>query len=155
VKISNNITLHEAVHSFTAKRLGIDNTPDSNALDAMKLVAEKVFQPLRDHVGGPIKINSFYRSPALNKAVKGAKSSQHVSGQAIDIDDVYGHATNAEMFTYILENLDYDQLIWEFGTDENPDWVHVSYVSETQNRRRALRAIKENGKTKYITYNKN
>lgn len=155
MKISNNITLHEAVHSFTAKRLGIDNTPDSNALDAMKLVAEKVFQPLRDHVGGPIKINSFYRSPALNKAVKGAKSSQHVSGQAIDIDDVYGHATNAEMFTYILENLDYDQLIWEFGTDENPDWVHVSYVSETQNRRRALRAIKENGKTKYITYNKN
>ena len=95
----------------------------------MKLVSEKVFEPLRKWVGGPIKINSFFRCYKLNKAIGGSKTSQHMSGQAMDIDDTFGCKTNAEMFNYIKDNLDFDQMIWEFGDDDNPDWVHISYVS--------------------------
>ena len=113
-------------------------------------IAEMIFQPLRSYVGGPIKITSFFRSPELNQAIGGSKSSQHCKGQAMDLDDVYGHKTNAEMFDYIRENLDFDQLIWEFGDDNNPDWVHVSYVSPDENRKRCLKAYKENGKSKYM-----
>jgi zinc D-Ala-D-Ala carboxypeptidase len=112
-------------------------------------VAENVFEPLRKWVGGSIKINSFYRSPELNKAIGGSSKSQHCQGRAIDIDDVYGHKTNAEMYNYIKNNLDFDQLIWEFGTDDNPDWVHVSYVSVDENRRRCLKAERTKGKTVY------
>jgi len=115
----------------------------------MVAVAENVFEPLRKWVGGPIKINSFFRSPELNKAIGGSGKSQHCEGRAIDIDDVYGHKSNAEMYNYIKNNLDFDQLIWEFGTDDNPDWVHVSYVSVDGNRRRCLKAEKVNNKTTY------
>ena len=103
-------------------------------------------------VGGAIKVTSFFRSEKLNQAIGGSVSSQHCQGRAIDIDDVYGYKTNAEMFNYIKNNLDFDNLIWEFGTDDNPDWVHVSYVSNERNRGQVLRAIKENGKTKYLNY---
>ena len=149
-KLSKNISYNEAIHSETAKRRGIDNTPTDEHLGNMMTVAEMIFQPLRAWVGGPIKINSFYRSPELNKAIGGSTKSQHCKGQAMDIDDVYGHKTNAEMYMYIKENLDFDQMIWEFGTDENPAWVHVSYVDADKNRNRCLKAYKENGKTKYM-----
>ena len=88
----------------------------------------------------------------MNTAIGGSTKSQHCKGQAIDIDDVFGHKTNYEMFTYIRENLDFDQLIYEFGSNDNPDWVHVSYVSSRENRNRVLRAIRENGKTRYELY---
>ena len=115
----------------------------------MVAIAENVFEPLRKWVGGPIKINSFFRSPELNKAIGGSSKSQHCEGRAIDIDDTYGWKSNAEMYNYIKNNLDFDQLIWEFGTDDNPDWVHVSYVSVDGNRRRCLKAEKVNNKTTY------
>jgi hypothetical protein len=104
-----------------------------------------VFEPLRAWVGAPIKINSFYRSRELNKAIGGSQKSMHCEGRAIDIDDVYGHKTNAEMFDYITMYLDYDQLIWEFGDDSNPDWIHVSFVEHDSNRKQTLRAYRENG----------
>ena len=148
--ISKHISEKEATKSVTALRLGIDNTPDGDTLNNMKLVAEKVFEPLREYVGGAIKINSFYRSSALNEAIGGSTRSQHCKGQAIDIDDIYGHKTNKEMFTWIKDNLDFDQMIWEFGNEDNPDWVHVSYVSEDKNRNRILKAVRDEGKTKYI-----
>ena len=154
--ISKHISEKEGSKSVTAIRLGIDNTPDAEAMANMKLIAEKVFEPLREYVGGPIKINSFFRSPALNEAIGGAsdksgrQTSQHCKGQAIDIDDIYGHKTNKEMFDWIRDTLSFDTLIWEFGSD-NPDWVHVSYVSEDKNRNRVLKAVRDNGKTKYIT----
>ena len=129
-KISDHISYREAVKSNTATRRGIDNIPDVEQLENMKLIAEKVFEPLRNFVKGPIKINSFYRSPELNVAIGGSKKSQHCNGQAIDLDDTYGHRTNASMFTFIKNHLDFDQIIWEFGNDKNPAWVHVSYVSE-------------------------
>jgi len=148
-RISEHISLKEGIKSHTATRLGIDNSPSELDLVRMQTVAEKVFEPLREWVGGPIAINSFYRSPKLNSAIGGSKSSQHCIGCALDLDDNYGYKTNAEMFDYIKNNLDYDQMIWEFGTDENPNWVHVSYVSEDTNRRRLLKASKINGKTTY------
>ena len=152
MKISDHITYAEAIHSQTAKRKGIDNTPNPNQIEAMKLLAEKVFEPLREWVGGPIKVNSFFRSPELNIAIGGSKTSQHCKGQAIDIDDVYGYKTNSEMYHWIKENLSFDQMIWEFGTDTQPNWVHVSYVSEENNRNRCLKAYKDDmGRTKYKT----
>lgn len=149
MKISQHITYAEAIHSNTAKRKGIDNTPNSSQVEVMKVTAEKIFEPLREWVGGPIKVNSFFRSVALNEAIGGVSSSQHCKGQALDLDDVYNYKTNAEMYHWIKDNLNYDQLIWEFGTDVSPNWIHVSYVSEEENRNRCLKAYKEDGKTKY------
>ena len=147
--ISKHISYKEGVYSITATRRGIDNTPNDEQLENMELIADNVFELLRQWVGGPIKINSFFRCPELNTAIGGSHKSQHCKGQAIDIDDTFGRATNAEMFHFIKEHLEFDQMIWEFGDDDNPDWVHVSYVSEEDNRNRCLKAYKENGKTKY------
>ena len=147
--ISKHISLREGVFSQTATRRDLDNTPNEEQLENMKLIGEKVFEPLREWVGGPIKINSFFRGLPLNTAIGGSKKSQHMKGQAMDIDDNYGHATNAEMYHWIKDNLDFDQMIWEFGDDDNPNWVHVSYVSPEENRNRCLKAYKNNGKTKY------
>ena len=149
MSISKHISYKEGVYSRTATRLGIKNNPNAEQMENMITIAEEVFEPLRAYVGGPIKINSFYRSPELNKAIGGSGKSQHCHGQAIDLDDTFGRCTNAEMFEFIKKHLDFDQIIWEFGDDENPDWVHVSYVSPEQNRKRCLKAYKENGKTNY------
>lgn len=149
MKISKHISEHEGVYSRTALRLNIDNTPEPYHLVNMQVIAEVIFEPLREWVGGPIKINSFYRCSELNSAIGGSVKSQHCEGRAIDLDDTFGHKTNAQMFKYIKDNLDFDQLIWEFGDDSNPNWVHVSYVSVDENRRRCLKAYKLNGKTKY------
>ena len=147
--ISKHISDKESVYSRTAQRLDIDNTPTEDHKKNMVELAENIFEPLRMYVGGPIKINSFYRSPELNKAIGGSSKSQHCNGQAIDIDDTFKRMSNAEMYQFVKEHLDFDQIIWEFGTDKNPDWVHVSYVSPQQNRNRCLKAYKENGKSKY------
>ena len=147
--ISKRISYKEGVYSRTATRLDIENTPNDEQLNNMVLLAEEVFEPLRSWVGGPIKINSFFRSPKLNKAIGGSTTSQHCKGQAMDIDDTFGRATNAEMYHFIKEHLDFDQMIWEFGDDKNPAWVHISYVSAEENRNRCLQAYKENNKTKY------
>ena len=149
MKISTHISKKEGIRSITALRLGIDNTPGDTELQNMKLIAEKVFEPLRDFVDGPIRINSMFRSQDLNRAIGGSRKSQHCKGQAIDIDDTFGVMPNSAMFNWIKQNLSYDQLIWEFGTQDNPDWVHVSYVNPESNRNRCLQAYRENGKTKY------
>ena len=148
--ISKHISDKEGVYSNTAIRMGINNKPGERELYNMKIIAKQIFEPVRNWVGGPVKINSFFRSEELNTAIGGSKSSQHCKGQAIDIDDTFGHKTNAEMYKFIKDNLNFDQLIWEFGNEENPAWIHVSYVSEEQNRNRCLLAYKnEYNKTKY------
>ena len=152
MRISKHISYKEAVHSNTAKRRGIENKPNDDQLYNMAKVAHNIFEPLRLYVGGAIKINSFFRSEELNKAIGGSTKSQHCQGCAIDIDDIYGHKSNYEMFQYIRENLDFDQLIYEFGDADNPDWVHCSYVSKKENRNRVLRAVKNNGKTSYQVF---
>jgi len=148
-KISNHISYREGVRSNTATRLDIDNIPNSYQVGNMTGIAHNLFEPLRKWVGGPIKINSFFRSEKLNSAIGGSRSSQHCQGRAMDIDDTFGYKTNAEMFHYIKQNLNFDQIIWEFGTDKNPDWIHVSYVSADENRGKSLKATKINGKTAY------
>jgi len=156
-KVSKHISYSEATRSNTATRWNIDNIPNGEQLDSMRTVAWAVFEPLRVWVDGPIRINSFFRSQELNTKLKGSRTSSHMKGQAIDIDDTHGHATNAEMFNRIKDELDFDQLIWEFGDDDNPAWVHVSYISPYDNRNQVLKAIRftdRGGKkrTKYIPY---
>lgn len=142
-KISPHISYKEATKSRTATIKNIDNTPDEATLANMQLVAEKVFEPLREGLCVPLGISSFYRSAALNKAIGGAKNSSHMRGEAIDIDaDMFGLVTNKQIFDYIKDNLEFDQLIWEFGNDKEPNWVHVSYVKDN-NRNQILQAYKE------------
>ena len=150
MKLSKNLTLKECTRSITASRKGIDNTPNEKEIANLKQIAENVFQPLRDHFGIPIYVSSGYRSQQLNKAVGGSSVSQHCQGRALDLDaDVFGNITNAEIFHYIKDCLDFDQLIWEFGDDVNPAWVHVSYNSPTENRGRVMRAQRKSNAVVY------
>lgn len=135
--ISKYITYQEATTSQTAIRRKIANVPTDSDLIAMQLVGIRVFDVVREHFGTPIRVSSFFRSSALNKAVGGSKTSQHVKGQAIDMQGT-GKLTNKQIFDYIKDNLDFDQLIWEFGNSETPAWVHVSYVSKEKNRKQIL-----------------
>jgi hypothetical protein len=151
MKISPNLSLAEITRSDTAKRQNIDNTPTAEHLENFKVLAERVFEPIRSHFNTPIFISSGYRSKALNDFIGGSLSSQHCKGQAIDIDmdGSKGDVTNRMVFDYIKNKLDFDQLIWEFGTDFNPDWVHVSFV-KSGNRKQKLKAVRSGGKTTYI-----
>lgn len=152
MQLSKNLTLAEVTRSESAKRKGISNMPTPEHIENFKKLAENVFQPIRDHFGVPIRISSGYRSKALNAAIGGASSSQHCQGEAIDIDMDGSSITNAQVFNYIKDNLVFDQMIWEFGTDKNPDWVHVSYESTGKQRKQILKAVKINGKTSYAPY---
>jgi hypothetical protein len=152
MQISKHLTLAEVSRSETAKRKGINNTPSGEHLANFKLLAEKIFEPIREHFGVPILISSGYRSKELNSAIGGSLTSQHCQGEAIDIDMDGTTITNAQVFNYIKDNLNFDQLIWEFGTDKNPDWVHVSYESSGKQRKQILKAIKSGGKTSYIPF---
>lgn len=152
MQLSENLSLAEVMRSETAKRKGVSNMPTPEHIENFKKLAENIFQPIRKHFGKPIHISSGYRSAALNKAIGGASSSQHCTGEAIDIDMDGTTITNAEIFNYIKNNLSFDQLIWEFGTDKNPDWVHVSYESTGKQRKQILKAVKQGGKTSYVPY---
>lgn len=151
VFISENIGYGEAVRSRTAEKLGLDNTPSGSHIANMKRVAAGIFEPLRREVAkGPLAVTSFYRSAAVNRAVGGSSSSQHTVGEAIDIDaDVHGGCTNRELFDYVRKHLEFDQLIWEFGNDRSPDWIHVS-LKAAGNRGQVLRSVKRGGKTCYL-----
>lgn len=147
--ISKHISWKEGTYSRTGERRGLENTPNDDQIKCMKAIAENVFEPLRAYVGGPIKINSMFRGEPVNTAIGGSKRSQHMKGQALDLDDTFGRMTNAEMYHFIKDHLDFDQLIWEFGNDENPNWIHVSYVEHRENRKKLTVALKRNGKTVY------
>lgn len=146
-KISNHISYKEATHSNYAKQYKISNKPTAAHIKNMELIAEKVFEPLREWVKGPIKVNSMFRSEDLNRGIKGAPNSQHLTGNAIDITTM-GKKSNLEMFHYIKDNLDFDQLIWEFG-EEDPMWLHVSYKNKKDNKKQVL-VTKRQGK--YYTW---
>jgi zinc D-Ala-D-Ala carboxypeptidase len=154
MKLSKHLSLSEVTRSETAKRLGIDNTPTPEHLENFKLLAEKIFEPIREHFGFPIFVSSGYRSKALNTAIKGSLSSQHCRGEAIDIDmdGTANGVTNKMVFDFIKNNLNFDQLIFEFGTKDAPDWVHVSYSSTNKQRKQVLRATRVAGKTSYVPY---
>jgi len=151
-KVSDYISMFEVTHSNTAKANGIDNTPTTEELELIKELGKKVFDPLREHTGAPIKINSVYRSPELNAKINGSTTSQHCVGldpntrsygAAIDIDDEYwkrgiNEFNNTEMGDWIRENLDVDQLIYELPVNGYPSWIHVSYRPDGKNRNQVL-----------------
>ena len=146
MKISENLSLKEVVKSNTATRLGIDNEPTSEHLENLIIIAEKVFQPIREHFKTPIGISSGYRSKELNTAVRGSSTSDHCKGMALDLDaDIFEGVTNKEIFEFIRDNLEFTQLINEF----NYSWVHVSY-DENNLKKQILTAEKKNGRTKYV-----
>jgi hypothetical protein len=152
MKLSAHLDLSEVTRSDSAKRNGISNMPTPEHIENFKLLAEKVFEPIREHFGVPIRISSGYRSKELNDKTKGAsKTSDHCFGRAIDIDNDGTSITNKQIFNFIKDNLKYKQLIFEFGTDENPAWVHVSYDPNNL-KNETLKAVKVNNVTKYIKY---
>lgn len=139
MKLSPNFTLEEMLESQTARRKGIAEqfTPPPEVINNLRALCKNILQPLRDSVGGPIKISSGYRTPRLNRAIGGARNSQHMVGEAADIQGLNG-MTNKQLFNKIKQmNLPFDQLIWEFGNDQNPAWVHVSFGP--RNRRQIIR----------------
>ena len=148
-QLSANFTLKELTKSDTATRLGLDNTPDNAALENLKTLCEKVLQPVRDHFGKSVTVNSAYRSPESNAAVNGSKSSDHCKGQAADIE--IDGLPNPELAKWIMDNLDYTQLILEFYTQGQPNsgWVHVSYDPNNL-KKQELTAVKVAGKTQYL-----
>lgn len=150
MKLSRNLTLAEYTKSNTADRRGIDNSLPDEFLSSACLLATYIFQPIREHFGSPIYLSSGFRSDALNEAIGGSKTSQHSKAEAMDIDmDHRKGPENEDVFHYIKDNLPFDQLIWEFGTDERPNWVHVSYNPDGEQRGIILIAYKDNGRTKY------
>jgi hypothetical protein len=152
MKLSAHFDLAEFTRSESAKREGLDNTPTAEHLENIKTLCEKVLEPIRLKYGS-INISSGYRGKMLNHFIGGSVSSDHCVGRAVDIDmdDSGTGVSNTEIFNYIKDNLDYDQLIWEFGTKEKPDWVHVGYRLNA-NRKQTLRATKVNGKSHYAPY---
>ena len=154
MKLSEHLDLSEVTRSESAKRNGISNMPTEAHIANFKLLAEKIFEPIRTHFRCPIIISSGYRSKELNAAIGGSLTSQHCQGEAIDIDmdGTANGVTNRMVFDYIKDNLNFDQLIYEFGDANNPDWVHVSYESTGNQRKQILKAIRVNGKTSYTNY---
>jgi hypothetical protein len=152
MKISEHLYLAEVIRSESAKRYGISNMPTEEHIANFKLLADNIFEPIRNHFKCPILISSGYRSKDLNNKIGGSKTSQHCFGQAVDIDmdgTDYG-VTNADIFKYIKSDLPFDQMIWEFGNDSNPDWVHVSYSN--RHRKEILKATRINGKVNYSLF---
>jgi len=148
-KISKYVTYAEVTKSNQATALKLANIPNATQLNNLRLVCSNVFDKVREHFGKPIGISSGFRSVELNSKIGGSKTSQHCEGKALDIDgDIFGGINNKELFFYIKENCIFDQLIWEFGSENAPDWVHVSY-NEGKNRGQVLRALKVGGKTIY------
>ena len=154
MKLSAHLDLSEVIRSESAKRNGISNMPIALHIENFKLLAENVFEPVRVHFDCPIHISSGYRSAELNRCVGGSSTSQHCTGEAIDIDmdGSTSGVTNKMVFNYIKDNLVFDQLIYEFGDSKNPDWVHVSYESTGKQRKQVLKAVRVNGKTTYQNY---
>jgi len=146
MNLSKHFTKAEFEHSNTAIQRRISNVMDSGQTQKAIDLCENVLEPLRAHVGQPIKLNCGYRSPLVNKAVGGAKMSQHILGEAADLD-----LHSRELFVWIIENLEFDQAIFEFGTDDNAGWFHLSY-RKGRNRKQALRAKKQAGKTVYVPF---
>jgi zinc D-Ala-D-Ala carboxypeptidase len=149
MQLTTNFSLAEMVKSETALRHDMDNTPGEAEIENLKRLAEKVLQPVRDHYGKGVKVNSGYRHPEVNAKVGGSKTSDHCKGQAADIE-IPGVA-NADLAKWVAENLDFTQVILEFYTQGIPDsgWVHVSY-DPANLKKQTLTAVKQNGKTVYL-----
>ena len=148
MELSKSFTLNELIKSQEATRLGIENIPNKEHVENLKILCEKILQPLKDYYGLPVSISSGYRSIALCEAIGSSAKSQHTKGQAADFE-IFGLA-NKEVADFIVQNLEYDQCILEFWNENEPNsgWVHCSY-SINGNRKQYLKAQKVNGKIVY------
>ena len=157
MKLSKNLSLNEVIKSNTALRRGIDNTPTEAHLENLKYIAEKIFQPIREHFGVPIYISSGYRSKELNEAIGGSPRSFHSHGMALDLDQDGRNrgVSNADVFYYIKDNLQFTELIWEFGDETNPNWVHVAIAPGREDEKKIKIAERVNNKTTYSIWNRN
>lgn len=158
MKLSKHLSLKEATYSATAIKNGLNNKPNIGQVEVLKALAVNIFEPCRKFCGGPLKVTSGFRGPQLNSLIGGSLTSDHCVNDhntaALDLDcDVYKNSTNADLFNYIKDNLDFKQLIWEFGNDEQPNWVHVSWSTNAHfNKREILIAKRINGRTVYEHY---
>ena len=153
MRLSQNFTLAELIKSQTAERKGINNNPNEDNIENLQRLCNEVLQPIRDHYGKVVSVSSGFRSPELCVAIGSSVNSQHASGQAADFE-IFGIA-NADLAKYIIDNLDFDQLILEFHNPEEPNsgWVHCSYKNKEENRKQVLRAYRnDDGKTVYEPY---
>jgi len=148
MNLSAHVTLAEFERSDAAIRHGISNKMTAFDIERAKELCENVFEPIRAHVGKPIRINSGFRSPAVNKRIGGAKNSQHVLGEAVDLN-----LKDRVLFEWIIDNIEFDQLIYEGGNDTKADWFHISY-RKNRNRKQTIRMVKKNGVTSYIPYSR-
>ena len=150
MKLTPNFSLSEMTKSDTALRLDMDNTPNAVQVENLKTLCEKVLQPVRDHFGKGVKVNSGFRHPQVNAAVGGSTTSDHCKGMAADIE-IPGVA-NGDLAQWIVDNLEFRQVILEFYTPGVPDsgWVHVSFNPE-DNKKQVLTAAKQRGKTIYLS----
>ena len=146
MNLSKHVTRSEFERSETAINRGIDNSMNEWEIERAKLVCENCFEPIRAKVGAPIRINSGFRSGALNRAIGGASTSQHSLGEAIDLD-----LHDRDLFEWIIDNVEFDQLIFEGGTTDKADWFHISY-RKGRLRKQVLRMVKKGGKSTYIPY---
>ena len=148
MELSNSFTLNELIKSQEATRLSINNVPNEEQIQNLKILCEKILQPLRDYYGLPVSISSGYRSVALCEAIGSSAKSQHTKGQAADFE-IFGVA-NKDISDFIVKNFEYDQCILEFWNENEPNsgWVHCSFSSK-YNRRQYLKAQKVNGKIVY------
>ena len=156
MKLSKNLSLSEVTYSQTAIRKDIDNSPTGAHIENLKYVAEKVFQPIREHFDVPIYISSGYRSKALNEAIGGSQTSFHSHGMALDLDQDGRNkgVSNADVFYYIKDNLQFTELIWEFGDENNPNWVHVAIAPGREDEKKIKIAERINNKTTYSTWDR-
>ena len=151
--LSENFTINEMIDSPTAAKFKIPNNPSPIQWERIQLLVDNVLQPTRTALNAPITVNSVFRSKALNNKIKGSSSSQHMCNNGAAADIECKSLGNKALFDYIMDNIDFDQLIWEFGNKNNPDWVHVSYVSKEKNRKQVLKCFKDpRGATKYVPY---
>jgi hypothetical protein len=146
MQLSKHLSKAEFEHSDAATNYGINNSMNSGQLAKAMALAINCFEPIREHLGKPIRVNSGYRSPAVNKRIGGALTSQHSLGEAIDLD-----LHDRDLFEWIIDNVTFDQLIYEAGNDTEAAWFHISY-REGHNRKQVLRMIKKGGKSTYIPY---
>ena len=152
MRLTKHFTLEEMTASDSATKMGISNVPTLMQIDNLTTLCNNVLEPIREHFEKPILVSSGYRSRTLNVAIGGSKTSQHCYGQAVDINNKGSELLNAQIFNWIKDNLEYDQLIWEFGNSKEPDWVHVSFAPV--NRKQVLKATKANGKSTYKLWQK-
>lgn len=156
MNLSKNLSLSEVIYSKTALRRNIDNTPTEEHIENLKYVAEKVFQPIREHFGVPIYVSSGYRSKDLNEVIGGSPRSFHSHGLALDLDQDGRNkgVSNADVFYFIKENLQFTELIWEFGDETNPNWVHVAIAPGREDEKKIKIAKRVDNRTTYSTWNR-